>query len=269
MSLPPNPNANYLNETWQHEVASQTFNLTDAYGQAQTLDIGVFDSYMSATGETLIVCGIAFGMCFVLIVVLLLLTKPEKRRTPVFMFNLVSLVLMDLRMLTACIQQNGPLSNISSNILDTNLIPPAALACQTLFAIFTPLWYAVTLVSMILQVRVVFSAEPKMQNLVTGSLSLLALATMGTILPIDIETIITTENLTFNLPAWYFVVQHVTNVLWAVTIGCSSLVFVAKLLYIISRRKKMGFKGFGPLQVITIMAAQCLMVPCTDSPFNM
>jgi hypothetical protein len=122
---------------------------------------------------------------------------------------------------------------------------------------------------MILQVRVVFSAEPKLQNVVTGSLSLLALATMGTILPPDIETIITTQNLTFILPPWYQALQHAANVTWVVTIGCSSLVFVAKLLYIIARRKKMGFKGFGPLQVITIMAAQCLVVPCTDTPFNM
>jgi pheromone alpha factor receptor len=269
MSLGPNPHADLFNKTWENEVFRQPFNLTNAYGEVVTFDLGILDSFMRYIGETLIVCGIAFGMCFVLIIVLLLLTKPEKRRTPVFIFNLVSLVLMVLRMLCMCIQQNGPLANLSSSLLFTKLIPASFIANQTLYAIFTALWYAITLVSMILQVRVVFSAEPKLQNVVTGSLSLLALATMGTILPPDIETIITTQNLTFILPPWYQALQHAANVTWVVTIGCSSLVFVAKLLYIIARRKKMGFKGFGPLQVITIMAAQCLVVPCTDTPFNM
>jgi len=261
MSLGPNPQADPFNKTWENEVFSQPFNLTNAYGEVVTFDLGILDSFMRYIGDTLIVCGIAFGMCFILIIVLLLLTKPEKRRTPVFIFNLVSLVLMALRMLSSCIQQNGPLANLSSSLLGTSLIPASDIANQTLYAVLTALWYAITLVSMILQVRVVFSAEPKLQNVVTGSLSLLALATMGTLLPPDIETIITTQNLTFALPPWYDALQHAANVTWAVTIGCASLVFVAKLLYIISRRKKMGFKGFGPLQVITIMAVQCLVIP--------
>ena len=65
---------------------------------------------------------------------------------------------------------------------------------------------------------------------------------------------------------WFPAVVETGRILYAITVGVASFVFVAKLMYLIHRRQRMGFKGFGPLQVIVIMGAQCLVVPRT-SPF--
>jgi Fungal pheromone mating factor STE2 GPCR len=82
---------------------------------------------------------------------------------------------------------------------------------------------------------------------------------------VQIAYIIYVQNRIGTPPWWYFPLEKAYSIIWATTIGCASLVFVAKLLYLIHRRKKMGFKGFGPLQVITVMGAQCLVVPCKNS----
>ena len=69
----------------------------------------------------------------------------------------------------------------------------------------------------------------------------------------------------FGIPdTWKAWVGLTGRILYTITIGLCSAIFVAKLLYLIHRRKKMGFRGFGPLQVIVIMGTQCLIVPRTS-----
>jgi len=45
-----------------------------------------------------------------------------------------------------------------------------------------------------------------------------------------------------------------------ILVGLSCLLFLYKLL--IRRRKRLGFTKFGPLQVLFILFAQCLVIPC-------
>jgi len=262
MALPANPNANMFNATWASLVAAQTFNVTDATGEVDTYSFDMLDAFMSYVGKTLIISGVSIGMTFVLIVILLLLTKPEKRRTPVFVLNLLALFMQFLRMILSATWWNGPTENISNEFLDINvLVSNSTLWSLYLFAICSIAWYFVILTSMVLQVRVVFAADPKMQKIVTAMLALLGLATFGVVMPVQIQSIITTSGRTGILPRWWPVLMRDGHILWAITIGISSLIFVSKLLYLIHKRKAMGFKGFGPLQVITIMGTQCLIIP--------
>jgi len=263
MALPANPNADMFNTTWASIVAAQTFNATDATGHVDTYSFHMLDAYMAFVGKALIVSGLSVGMTFVLIVVLLLLTRPEKRRTPVFVLNLMALFIQFFRMILSAAWWNSPAEDISTTFLDTNILASNAnLWIINLFAIFSIVWYFVILTSMVLQVRVVFAAEPKSQKIVTAILALLSLATFGVDVPTQIQAIISTSNNTGIFPSWYIVLEHDAHILWAVTIGVSSLIFVSKLLYLIHKRKTLGFKGFGPLQIITIMGAQCLIIPC-------
>lgn len=257
-STVPSPN----DPVWSQEIASQSFNLTDIFGDVYTFHLSDFDDYFHSTGESLIIFGVNLGMCVTIAVVLLLLTKPDKRRTPIFALNLAGLFLQFFRMLMICILDTGPNFTIAVNFLqDTSLTPESAFVPLYLYTFATIFWYIVIIASLILQVRVVFGAEPKAQKYLTWGLAVFGLATMGFNITTQAEVFKGNLSKNGDVDNWYFWVEETGRILYAITIGLASFIFVAKLIYLIHRRQKMGFKGFGPLQVIVIMGAQCLVVP--------
>jgi len=237
-STVPSPN----DPVWSQEIASQSFNLTDIFGDVYTFHLSDFDDYFHSTGESLIIFGVNLGMCVTIAVVLLLLTKPDKRRTPIFALNLAGLFLQFF-------------------LQDTSLTPESAFVPLYLYTFATIFWYIVIIASLILQVRVVFGAEPKAQKYLTWGLAVFGLATMGFNITTQAEVFKGNLSKNGDVDNWYFWVEETGRILYAITIGLASFIFVAKLIYLIHRRQKMGFKGFGPLQVIVIMGAQCLVVP--------
>ena len=124
-------------------------------------------------------------------------------------------------------------------------------------------WYTVIVTSLILQVLVVFGAERKVRRYLKYALGLLGLATIGFNITSQADAFKGSVSKTGLYDEWFLWVYKAGRILYAVTVGLTSGIFVAKLLYLIRRRKKMGFKGFGPLQVIVIMGAQCLLIPRT------
>src|SRR5271154_2690718 len=101
----PSHDANNL--TWARELANQTFNLTDITGSVDTFSIADLDTFIFETGRSLLIFGLSVGMCGTVAVFLLILAKPDKRRTPVFVLNILCLALQFLRMLMVCISYNG------------------------------------------------------------------------------------------------------------------------------------------------------------------
>jgi pheromone alpha factor receptor len=261
--LSPNPAADWLNASWADLVVNQPFNVTDAMGSAETLSFAILDASQSPINKTLIIAGVSIGMNASLIAVLLLLSAPSRRGTPVFIINLICLFLMFLRMLFTTIQYNGSACNISSGFLSVNvLITPGAIAVAFFYAITTILWYGAIFVSLMLQVRVVFSAERRLQNFVTVVLAIPALATFAMESALQITYMIraTTKFVTLQ-PSWVIPLDTKAYTIWGATTGVASLIFVCKLVYLIHKRKQMGIKRFGPLQIFTIMGTQCLIVP--------
>ena len=57
---------------------------------------------------------------------------------------------------------------------------------------------------------------------------------------------------------WTFKAYEISMTIF---IGISCLLFLHKLFIAIRLRKRMGYKNFGPLQVLFIMFAQCLVIP--------
>ena len=84
-----NPN----NATWAAIVADQTFNLTSITGRVEPFRLSEFDYLLHDIGRALIVFGVNMGMCVMVAAVVLILSKPEKRRTPIFALNIVGLTL--------------------------------------------------------------------------------------------------------------------------------------------------------------------------------
>jgi pheromone alpha factor receptor len=255
---PPDPN----NLTWAKLVSSQTVNLTDITGEVDTFPITLFDKYFHAAGRSLIIFGVNIGMCFMVATVVLILSKPEKRRTPIFILNLLALAFQFTRMVLVCILYNGPAFTIEVVFLGTNvMVSDTALSPSYIDPFFTIAWYIVVIASLVLQVRVVFGVEQKLRNFLAFALSLLGLATLGFVTADSIDVLKGNINKSGNTDPWDVWVGLTGRILWTITVGVSSLIFVSKLMYLIFRRRKMGFKGFGPLHIIVIMGAQCLFVP--------
>src|SRR5271169_5511630 len=172
----PDPN----NATWAAIVASQTFNLTDITGTNYTFSLSDFDSVAWGYGQSLVILGTNLGMCAVLGIVLLLLTKPEKRRTPIFALNIAGLTLQFLRMLFISIQYNGINSGMAVQLLGTvTLSPISTFIPMFLYIMVTMFWYMVIISSIILQVRVVFGAERTTRKFLTFGLGLLGFAAVA------------------------------------------------------------------------------------------
>jgi pheromone alpha factor receptor len=255
----PNPN----DPVWAEQIASQTINLTDTTGNVDTFTLPEIDEFFHEAGRSLIIFGVNIGMSVMVAVVLLLLTKADKRRTPIFALNIASLSLQFIRMVMVSILYNGPNKTIEVAFLYTNVLTPqSAFVPAYIYIIVTMFWYIVIITSIILQVRVVFSGEPRVQKYLTYALGLLGLSTIGFVITDQSDIFKGSLAKTGQDDVWEPWVELVGRILYTVTVGISSGIFVAKLLYLIHRRRKMGFRGFGPLQVIVIMGAQCLLVPC-------
>jgi pheromone alpha factor receptor len=260
MSVAPDPNS----IEWTNAVLSQPVNFTDITGETITVPLDAIDSYHTVLARSLIIFGVEIGLTFMLITVLLLLTKPDKRRTVIFGLNIAGLSFQFLRSLMVAILYNGPARSVGMVFLGAfATMTTTDYAPEYFYIVATIIWYAIVETSLILQVRVVFGAERKVQQYLTYGLGLLGLATVST--QTTVQSFVfkaALENAEINDPS-FFKLALAARILFAISIGISSSVFVAKLIYLIHRRRKMGFKSFGPLQVILIMSAQCLIIPST------
>jgi pheromone alpha factor receptor len=256
----PNPN----DPAWAEEVANQAFNLTDVTGSIDPFTLSELDYFFHWNGRSLIIFGVDIGMVVTLAIVLLLLTKPEKRRTQIFALNISGLALHFIRMICVCVLYNGPTKTIGVFFLNTNaMLGQIVFVPAYIYIVATIFWTAVILASLVLQVRVVFGAEPTARQYVTMACGVLALATVAiatTAQAYQFQAALGAggaDSTAFNR------IQVADHILFATTVGITSGIFVGKLLYLIYRRRKMGFRSFGPLQVILIMGTQCLLVPRT------
>jgi pheromone alpha factor receptor len=263
MSVAPDPNS----IAWTNAVLGQPVNFTDITGETITVPLSAIDSYHTVLARSLIIFGVEIGMTFMLITVLLLLTKPDKRRTVIFGLNIAGLSFQFLRSLMVAILYNGPGRSVGmvflgafATMTTTDYVP------QYFYIMATIIWYAIVETSLILQVRVVFGAERKLQRNLTYGLGLLGLATVSTQTAAQSFIFNAALNNAEIFNPHFLKLVLASRILFAVSIGISSAVFVAKLIYLIHRRRKMGFKSFGPLQVILIMGAQCLIIPSTLPP---
>jgi pheromone alpha factor receptor len=256
-----NPN----NPRWIAHIATQYFNLTDINGDNVPTSLTDIEDFFHHKSNSLIIFGVQVGLCIMLTMVLALLTKAEKRRTAIFALNITGLILETIRFITISIQYNSVLFAIAVQVLGATALETSDdFVAPVIYSVSTIIWYAVVETSLVLQVRVVFGAERKLQKLLTVGLGFLFGVTAAFKIAVQAwnTKAILTRVLGITDPV-FVGINRTAQVLFVLTVGLSSAIFVAKLIYLIRRRQKMGFQAFGPLQVILIMATQCLIVPCT------
>ena len=259
-----------MSSTAPFDPFGQSFTLLLSDSTPFNLSIPDLDDFVLYNVQICINYGAQLGGSLVLLIVLLLLTKPDKRLSPIFIINSISLILNVIRNVLQCLYFTGPFSKVYAYFgQDYSRVPRSAYAISVTATMLTFLLLACVEASLILQVRVVCVTLPRVQRRVMFMLSnLIALIAIGFRFALSVENVHYIVSLLYlsNLK-W---LESASNITTTISICWFSSVFVSKLAFALNERRKLGLSRFGPMQIIFIMGCQTLIVPgmCSISYIN-
>lgn len=235
------------------------------------------------TVVTAIIFGIQIGMSLLLLTVLAVMTKPDKRRSIVFFLNLAALLLLFVRSIIMCAALQGPFYTYYNWALqyypgnaDFNRAIRVAVAGEvTNFLVIV----AIEL-SLLFQVRIVCcTLKTSWRLAMTATTTLVATAVCG----IRFATMVINARIglvkvaakTSYERALISNMASATNISVICSIIFFSAIFCAKLGHAIWQRRSIGMKQFGPMQIIFVMGCQTMFIPgesrklfCPQAPAN-
>lgn len=240
---------------------TQTFTLLLADSTPFNVSMPDLDDFMLYSVQICINYAAQLGASLVLFIVLLLLTKPGKRSSPIFLINLLSLALNVIRNVLFCLYFTGPFSEVYAYFgEDYSRVSRSDYAQSITATMISFLLLVCVEVSLILQVRVVCVTIKKMYKLAIFMISnFIALMAIGTHLAFSIGVSRSTISLT--PPSYLDKLESASNITTTISICWFCTVFVTKLGFALNERRKLGLDRFGPMQVIFIMGCQTLIIP--------
>jgi len=205
--------------------------------------------------------GAQLGASFITLVVLLILTKRENRRSPIFILNTLSLVVSVTRSVLQAVYFMGPFYHPYAYFAqDYSRVPRSAYDTSLTAGAMTLLLQTSIEISLTLQVHVVLVTASKLQRfwimVVTVTIALLAVGMRFALTVINGLAINATQN--FRIYEW---LASATNITTTISIFFFCAVFVGKLGLALWQRHKLGLRQFGPMQIIFIMGCQSLIIP--------
>src|SRR5271156_3957131 len=165
-STTPIPTPNPTSAAWAEYIWTQNFNVTNATGQSVTFSLSDFDMYLYYNALDVATWGLSLGLSSMLFIVLLLVTPSDRRRQPIFLLNALSLFILIFRAIIAIIVDCASYQGIGSYFFgDFSQYDNATWAPLFIYSALNPFLYAIIMCSLVLQVRVVFAAEPRTQTI--------------------------------------------------------------------------------------------------------
>lgn len=265
MSTTSVPAPDPTSASWNNYLNDQSFNVTGLDGSPVTIAFADVNQLLYDNTTDGIVSGFTIGFCSMLFVVLLLITPPKRRRQPILLLNILSLFLLAFKAVCGSIIDSASYSDVGPQLLGTFFgYSKSTWVPIVIESILNPFLYGSIMISLLLQVRVVFAAEPLTRKIVTRIGTIAILVEEGLCVTNTVYTI----RLQYSYPDFIFVPEWIYRTmrlyfLIYVSIGC--LIFLYKLAFTIYRRQKMGInvKQLGPMQIIFITFTQCLIIPST------
>ncbi|KZF23576.1 hypothetical protein L228DRAFT_282287 [Xylona heveae TC161] len=247
----------------------------DAFNQSFTLllpdktpfDVSIqeLDAYYSYGVDICINYSVQMAASAVLLLILLLLTKGEKWRSPIFHLNVISLALNTIRSLLQTLYFTGPFYKAYAFFAgDYSRVPRHQYAVSVAGIVLTFLLLTCAEISLILQTRVVcVTLKRTHRNCIAASsiiIASLAISFRFALMIKNAEYIVKLES--FTPFKW---LASTCNITLSISICYFSGVFVTKLGVALHQRRKLGLCQFGPMQVIFIMGCQTLIIPAIFS----
>lgn len=259
MSAIPTPDPN--DPAWNKYVINQSFNATDLSGNSTEVSFTDLNQIAYENTVQAIFFAFGFGFAMMLLLILLVITPSKQRRQPIYILNVISLSGYSVRALMTLIINCAPYNAVSVSyfgaIAGWNNDTWTPLVIQ---AIAMMVYYVTMSVSLLLQVRVVFAAEPKTQKLVTFGFGAVCFGFCVLCWVSFINRLVWQFSATAEL---WTQLQNPLEIYFIIYLGICCLAFLYKLGGTILRRRRMGIDvtHFGPLQIIFVMFLQCLIVP--------
>ena len=258
-----NASAAFLSERFHQPITmllpdGTPFNLT-----VDDLNAFHFNGVQRATIE-----GVEIGTPVTMLLALLLLTQPNKRRTTIFVLNVLALALNTIRSVLLAVYTCGPFQNVYSYFADDySNVPGTAYANSIAALVVKTLELIVIEASLTLQVHVVLVTMRRAHRLaimsLTISVALLAVGFQFATMVVNAEAIMV---LATGPPQW---IPSGANITATISVCFFFVVFTTKLGYALLERHKLGLRQFGPMQIIFIMGLNTMIVPGTQPlPYN-
>ncbi|KAF1849448.1 uncharacterized protein K460DRAFT_404672 [Cucurbitaria berberidis CBS 394.84] len=205
------------------------------------------------------------GASFLLLLVLLLLTRAEKRKSFIFLINALCLTANTIRCTLLCCFLTGsmwhPYTQLSG---DWSRVTTSDLATVVAANALTLLVATLVMISLSLQVWVVCVTTMPLQRYIimaiTSSMACIALGYKAAVVIYNIK-----QALLFQSIEPYKELVSVSYVVQAVSIWLFSCVFTYKLGYAIIQRRRLKMPQFGPMQIVFIMGCQTMLIPAIFS----
>ena len=261
MSTPTTiPTPNPTSAAWSIYIDSQPFNLTALDGSTVTISLSEVNAFIYYILAEQSVQGFIIGISSLLIIVLLLLTTAKKARRLIFIFNFLSVFFLCFRSIFNVANDCTALGyGIGEVLFGATAQYPFSKYAISILGVLVSLALAITIVvSLVLQVRVVFAAEPRTQKIVTAILTLMGLWTVGSYFAVAVWEVKLRLARGSGQTPWTYTAYEISMIIYT---GICSLLFLYKLFHAIRLRRRMGYKNFGPLQILFVMFAQCLVIP--------
>lgn len=240
---------------------TQSFTLQASDGTSFNVSIPDLDYFVNYNNQICINYGAQTGASIILLVVLLLLTKPDKRTSPIFIVNASSLALNIIRNVLQCLYFTGPFTEAYAVFSgDYSQVHTGDYATSVTGTVCNLLVLICVEISLCLQTRVVCVTLRQIYRRIIFTASLVvALLAIAFRLALCIENSIYIVQAKVEGPLYRL--ASATNITETISICWFSAVFVSKLAFALNERRKLGLVQFGPMQIIFIMGCQTLIIP--------
>ena len=239
----------------------QSFTLQASDGTPFNVSIPDLDYLVRYNVQICINYGAQTGASIILLIVLLLLTKPDRRTSAIFIVNASSLALNIIRNILQCLHFTGPWTETYAVFSgDVSRIHSADYAKSVTGTVFILLVLLCVEISLCLQTRVVCVIMRQLyRRTIFATSVVIALLAIAFRLALCIENSIYIVQAKVVGPLYHL--ASATTITETISICWFSTVFVTKLAFALNERRKLGLAQFGPMQIIFIMGCQTLIVP--------
>lgn len=240
---------------------TQSFTLLLADGTPFSLSLSDVDDFVLYHVQISINFAAQLGASCILLLALLVLTKPDKRRSPVFILNALALILNVIRNVLQCLYYTGHFSEVYAYFgQDYSRVPTSEYATSIAASVFALLVLICIEASLILQIRVVCFLVAKSYRQAIFTLSaIIALLAIGFRLALCVQN--SRFILTLKPPTSLQWLESASDITRSISICWFCAVFITKLGFALHERRQLGIKRFGPMQIIFIMGCQTMIVP--------
>lgn len=219
--------------------------------------------------QSAIIYGVQIGLALLLLIIMVLMTQVDKRKSLVFLSNISALGLVAVRNILACAELGGVFYNYYNWQLHYYPVGAALTHAQGLSLsaeIVSFFVDAAIYASLVLQVHIVcvtLSSLEKSAVMAISSLVALMAVTLrltlaimnGKYLILGIDSTTVAQEEAVNR------VGSAMNIVSVTSIAFFAAIFIAKLANAIWIRHQLGMPQFGPMQVIFVMGCQTMFVP--------